>query len=30
MGSFINLDNFNGAPFQLYENNNVVNKKSLI
>ena len=28
MSSFINLDNFNGAPFQLYENNNVVNKKS--
>ena len=28
MSSFINLDNFNGSPFQLYENNNVVNKKS--
>jgi len=28
MSSFINLDNFNGAPFQLFENNNVVNKKS--
>ena len=28
MSSFINLENFNGAPFQLYENNNVVNKKS--
>ena len=28
MSSFINLDNYNGAPFDLYENNNVVNDKS--
>tara|TARA_B100001142_G_C14193151_1_gene600784 strand:- start:326 stop:865 length:540 start_codon:yes stop_codon:yes gene_type:complete len=25
MSSFINLDNYNGTPFELYENNNVVN-----
>jgi len=28
MSSFINLDNYNGAPFELFENNNVDNKKS--
>ena len=28
MSQFINLDNYNGAPFDLYENNNVVNDKS--
>jgi len=28
MSSFINLNGFNGTPFELFENNNVVNKKS--
>lgn len=28
MSSFIDLTNFNGAPFDLYENNNVHNRKS--
>ena len=28
MSSFINLDNYNGTPFELFENNNVVNNKS--
>ena len=28
MSSFINLDNYNGTPFELYENNNVNNDKS--
>lgn len=27
MSQFINLDNYNGAPFELYENNNVTNNK---
>jgi hypothetical protein len=27
MSSFINLDNYNGSPFELFENNNVVNNK---
>ena len=27
MSQFINLDNYNGTPFELYENNNVSNNK---
>ena len=28
MSSFINLNGFNGTPFELFDNNNVINKKS--